>query len=745
MKKLFTASLVLLILCQSVAAQSTPEKIEQVIKSYADQQLFNGAVLVAEKGKVIYKGGFGLANMEWNIPNATNTKFRVGSVSKQFTSMLIMQLVQEGKIKLNEPIISYLPQYRKETGKKVTVHHLLTHSSGIPNYTNDPNFFQFVSRTHYSVPDFVRIHCSGNLEFEPGSKFNYSNSGYFILGAILEAVSKQPYDKLLQQKILDPLGMKNTGYDHSETIIPNRASGYESGLDGYKNTGFLDMALPYSAGSLYSTVEDLLIWDRALYTETLLPDSLKKIMFSPHIEAGGPPGEEKAYAAYGWFIQQKKTADPQKKILTISHSGGINGFGAYIIRYPESERVFIAMDNTSQYNQEKMTGYIYSILAGESYQIPKPSLSHAILKKIQAAGPTAAFDFYKSLTAQQKSGYDLVGAEQKINRFGYGLLNDKNDAAGAAKIFEINVREFPQSSNVYDSYGEALMKLGNYPLAIENYKKAVALDSTNRRALGMIAQMQSAQASEKTITVRVDGHDMNLFLTGDKGPVIVLEAGGGSTHDCWHPIVSELAKFARVVTYDRPGFGGSVSCTQPRTAARVAEELKEALTKAGIKGPYIMAGWSWGGAFARVFAGKYPAETRGVLLLDPSMRNTYQRMAKEQPDAYTLTLQERPHFHHATRNEFEAMDPTMLQADESDKTYKGKIIVFIAGSYKEWEKTQYPLKKIWNEELEGWARKRPNTRVETIDSGHAIQFEKPERVIKALKELAASTATSASF
>ena len=166
-------------------AQDKAAKIDELMKIYNSYQQFNGAVLVAENGKVIFKKGYGMANMEWNIPVETDTRFRLGSITKQFTSMLVLQLVQDGKIKLEGKLTDYLPDYRKETGDRITIHQLLNHTSGIPSYTGLPNFFQEVSRNPYSVSDFVKKFASGDLEFEPGAKFNYNNSGYFLLGAIL--------------------------------------------------------------------------------------------------------------------------------------------------------------------------------------------------------------------------------------------------------------------------------------------------------------------------------------------------------------------------------------------------------------------------------------------------------------------------------------------------------------------------------------------------------------------------------
>lgn len=207
---------------QNIAfAQDHAAKIQELLSLAHKYRQFNGSALVAENGKVVYKGAYGQANMEWNIPNTPDTKFRLGSITKQFTATAIMQLVEQGKIKLDAKLSDYLPEYRKDTGSKVTIHHLLTHTSGIPSYTGQPGFFEDVSRNPYKVDEFVKKYASGDLQFEPGSKFSYNNSGYFLLGAIIERVTGKPYEQVLKENIFDPLGMKNTGYDHHARSFPN--------------------------------------------------------------------------------------------------------------------------------------------------------------------------------------------------------------------------------------------------------------------------------------------------------------------------------------------------------------------------------------------------------------------------------------------------------------------------------------------------------------------------------------------
>ncbi len=179
--------------------QSKVDKLDKLIRTYADYEKFNGSVLVAEKGNVIYKKGFGLADMEWNIPNQPDTKHRLGSITKQFTAMLIMQLVEQGKLKLDVPISTYLPDYPKKKGDVITLHHLLTHSSGTPNMTSFPGFFKDISRNAYSPVQLVNLFADSTLQFKPGERFDYSNSGYILLGYIIEKVTGKSYEQVLQE------------------------------------------------------------------------------------------------------------------------------------------------------------------------------------------------------------------------------------------------------------------------------------------------------------------------------------------------------------------------------------------------------------------------------------------------------------------------------------------------------------------------------------------------------------------
>jgi CubicO group peptidase (beta-lactamase class C family) len=472
--------MLLLLFPPLVSAQTKAEKIDGLLRLYYDFGKFNGAALVAEGGRVIYKKGFGLANMEWNIPNQPDTKFRLGSITKQFTSMLILQLVEEGRISLEGKLSDYLPYYREDTGKKVTVHHLLTHTSGIPSYTNLPNFMDEVSRDPYGVEEFVKKYCSGDLEFEPGARFNYNNSGYFILGAVIEKIAGRPYEKVLEEKIFRPLGMKNSGYDRHGPILPDRAAGYEQSLEGYANAPYLDMSLPYAAGSLYSTAEDLFIWDQALYTDKLLSAKWKELLFKPYVPRGGS-----AYG-YGWGVGKKKLPQSKREVSVISHAGGINGFNTLIERYVDDKHLIVLLNNTGGTALGEMSTAIFRILFDEPFDPPKKSIARTLMETIREKDVEAAARQYRELKKEKPAEFDFQPVE--LNRIGYALLEEgRHD--DAIKIFELNIEAYPQDANGYDSLAEAYAAKGDKHRAIKNYAKSLELDPNNVNAIEQLSKL----------------------------------------------------------------------------------------------------------------------------------------------------------------------------------------------------------------------------------------------------------------
>ncbi|AUP81208.1 serine hydrolase [Flavivirga eckloniae] len=485
----------IVLVCHMSFAQTKVEQIDKLINTYVEYGKFNGSVLVSDQGKVIYKKGFGMANMEWDIPNQPNTKHRLGSITKQFTAMLILQLAAEGKLDLQAPITQYLPDYPKATGDKITTHHLLTHTSGIPNYTSFPRFFQDESRNPYTPDEFVKKFSDKILEFTPGERFNYSNSGYFLLGVLVEKLSGKTYEEALHDHIFAPLNMNDTGYDHHGVILKNRATGYQKKGNGYINSNYLDMSIPYAAGSLYSTVEDLYLWDQALYTNKLLSQKFMDLYFKPHIPAFG-----NSHYAYGWGVGKSPIGKSTDSIYTIGHGGGINGFNTNISRATSDKSLVVLLNNTGGAPLNQITRAIRGIMYGKAYDLPKKSVANAVLNVIQDKGIDAGITHYK--TIKDSETYNL--SEREMNGIGYQLMgSDKVEEA--AKVFKLNIEAFPKSSNVYDSYAEALMKLGKNDLAIANYKRSVELNSNNQSAIDNLKKLGADVSEyEKEIIVSED-------------------------------------------------------------------------------------------------------------------------------------------------------------------------------------------------------------------------------------------------
>jgi CubicO group peptidase (beta-lactamase class C family) len=459
-------------------AQTKTTQLDELLNKYTEYGQFNGSVLVADHGKVIYKKGFGLANREWDISNAPDTKHRLGSITKQFTAMLIMQLVAEGKLDLQATVFKYLPDYSKVNGEKITIHQLLNHTSGTPNYTSFPNFFKELSRNPYTPTEMVRMYADSILDFTPGERFSYSNSGYITLGAIIEKVTGKSYEEVLQEKIFTPLKMNNSGYDHHNTILKKRAAGYEMKGSKPENAPYIDMSTPYAAGSMYSTVEDLFIWDQALYTEKLLPKKYRDMMYEKYVPAFGQ------YYGYGWSVGYFPVGNTKDSTEIIGHGGGINGFNTLITRMPKEKSTIILLNNTGRAPLEDITVAINGILHGTTYELPKQSLANLVYKEIIDKDLKAGLAFYE----KNKSSKEYSKSESEMNTIGYTLLQAGKKKEAEA-IFKLNMEAFPKSANVYDSYAEALMEQGKNELAIANYKKSIELNPGNQNGIDMLKKL----------------------------------------------------------------------------------------------------------------------------------------------------------------------------------------------------------------------------------------------------------------
>ena len=288
------------------------------------------AVLVIKDGKVVLRKGYGLANVELGVPLGPGDVFELGSITKQFTAAAVLLLQEQGKLRVEDEITKYLPDYPTH-GEKITIENLLTHTSGITNYTNLPEWFPRI-REDMPLPALIGLFKDKPLDFKPGTQWNYSNSGYILLGAIIEKASGKSYEQLVEEEIFQKLGMSQSRYNHPEEVVPHRVAGYEGRGKEISNAKYLSMTQPYAAGSLISTVDDLAKWDRALESDALLTRASRDRMFTRYTLSTGKPV---AYG-YGWGV-----ADFLGRRL-IQHGGGIFGFVTAELRVPE-EKLFVAI------------------------------------------------------------------------------------------------------------------------------------------------------------------------------------------------------------------------------------------------------------------------------------------------------------------------------------------------------------------------------------------------------------------
>jgi CubicO group peptidase (beta-lactamase class C family) len=333
---------------QVLAQQSLPDQIEQYVLNSHEMGDFHGAILVADDGEVIYENGLGYANYEWEIENTLNTRFRVGSITKQFTSLLIYQLMESGDLSLSDTISDHLNYYRNDTGSKVTIAALLNHRSGIPDLPDE--FPEKYERNSYPIREFVEMFASGDLDTAPCERFRYSNAGYYILGAILEQITGKTYAELLQERIFDPLGMKDSFYVGDLSVILRKAYGYrrKEGTDGaIMNAALLDPSVAFSYGGIYSTVGDLYKWDRALYSNLLLTEASRQQMFT------SPYGDT---YSNGWINYPVEVPNEKGSFIVTMHQGSINGYSGVIYRNLETQDLVVILNNMATNGSEWKMG-----------------------------------------------------------------------------------------------------------------------------------------------------------------------------------------------------------------------------------------------------------------------------------------------------------------------------------------------------------------------------------------------------
>ncbi|MHC0038064.1 serine hydrolase domain-containing protein [Pseudoneobacillus sp. C159] len=342
-------------------------KIARWINRYEKNGYVNGSILVASKGDILLNKGFGMANFEHAVPNQSTTKFRIGSLTKAFTALAIFQLHENGKLDINDYIAKYLPTY--PTGEKITIYHCLTCTSGIPNYTSFPDFWFKTMRLPMNLEQLIGSFQHHELEFEPGSQFEYSSSGYALLTAVIEKVSGMSYGDYIQEKICRPLGMEHTGCDDGRKLVKNLASGY-SFWEEPIHAEYADLSFPLGGYGLYSTTGDLFIWDQAIQSSSLLNKELGKLMLTPYLDS---------YAC-GWMVSDVLGRK------CIHHYGDISGFYSQFFRFVDERLTIIFLSNMSVTPVTDLSKEMAKVMLDEEVTLPLPMKEIVFTKQERIAG-----------------------------------------------------------------------------------------------------------------------------------------------------------------------------------------------------------------------------------------------------------------------------------------------------------------------------------------------------------------------
>lgn len=337
---------------------SINNKINEYMENYTKLWAFSGSIAAIKNGEILFKKAYGYANIEHKVENTTDTKYKIWSITKQFTAAAILILEEKGLLRVEDSLKEYFPHWT-ELNSSITIHHLLTHTSGIFNYSNLPNSHKTFQRMHHEKADLIKMFTERSLDFQPGTQWNYSNTGYYFLGMLIEKLSRKTYSEFLKENIFMPLGMFNTGLDDEKKIIENKAAGYYLNGNDLIHCSYINMNLILSSGAMYSTVEDLLIWDIALNRNKLLSRKSIEKMNTQYKNNYG----------YGVFINM----NGKRKV--VSHNGGCEGFLAEIHRYVDDDFAVVILSNYGFTAVNKLCRDIAAITFEEKLNMPaKPEV-----------------------------------------------------------------------------------------------------------------------------------------------------------------------------------------------------------------------------------------------------------------------------------------------------------------------------------------------------------------------------------
>jgi CubicO group peptidase (beta-lactamase class C family) len=454
----------------AASATAVAAELEAYIDAAVRHDAFAGSILVARDGVPLLSKGYGKASIELQVPNRPETVFRIASLTKQFTAMAIMQLQEQGRLQVGDPVCKYLDDC-PAAWHQITLRHLLTHTSGIPNASSLPDWDEDLGRKHYRRRDFVRLFRDLPLEFAPGAKFKYSNSGYFLLGLVIERASGKSYGDFLHDNIFAPLAMTHTLFDDNRNVVPGRATGYYSRGTQFISAPVIDPTTTFAAGGITSTTADLLRWDQALYTDKLVSRRALDEMFTANQGGYG----------YGWQVGEKFG---RRKL---DHSGSYDGFSAYLLRFPDDRVTVIVLSNSDRASAGRTGSNLAAILFGAEYKLPTAQLRDLLWNTIASDGTEAAIRQWRELKRTQPEAHDF--GDEPLVELGYDLA-DGRKLDEATAIFNFNLEVHPTSAYSYDGLADVADERGETAKAIALFEKSLALDPTNTYASAALKRLR---------------------------------------------------------------------------------------------------------------------------------------------------------------------------------------------------------------------------------------------------------------
>jgi CubicO group peptidase (beta-lactamase class C family) len=457
---------------RSAAAPATTTQLAERVDEYMQASVrnahFSGTILIARDGVPLVSRAYGMSNYELRTPNTTATVYQLASLSKQFTATLIMQLQEQGRLKVSDPVCKFVASC-PEAWKPITLRHLLTHTAGVPGFTRLPNWDEELGHRTYTRGTLLALFRDLPLEFTPGEKYRYSNSGYALLGMVIERVTGRGYGDVLRTSITEPLGMTHTIFHEGRVLVEQRASGYYSLGTTFINATHESSTTDIGAAGILSTTTDLLRWDQALYSDRLLSKASRDEVFTPVLNGYG----------YGW-----QTGESLGR-ARVDHSGSQTGFSTYMVRFPNDRLTVIVLSNSDRASGAGTGMALARIAFGEPYALPALPLRDRLYDAIVARGVVATIAELKEIRRTEPTR----PLEETLLDLGYDLLEARR-LSDAIAIFEHNIGLHPRAAYSYDGLADAALAVDDIALAKRHFETSLRIDPANRYAIDALQRLR---------------------------------------------------------------------------------------------------------------------------------------------------------------------------------------------------------------------------------------------------------------